>query len=108
MIRACLLTASVELAVFLCTEYRRKEDFWLICVLTNALTNLSLNLLAGWILRVRPSASYWTISLLEIPVVWAEYAIYASFYGRSSKLFGITLLANLLTWGIGVLFYVFF
>ncbi len=100
---ACALTVLVETGFFLASGYREK-DFLLLCVCANTITNLCLNMLLSWlyILGVRPVLAIYP---LETAAVIAEYMIYAALLGRSRKLFGMVLLANMLSYGLGLLLY---
>ena len=94
-----LLTAAVEMLFFSALGYHSR-DAVIVIICTNILTNVVLNAavnLIGW----EPPGAY----LCEILVVAAEYAIYAFTFGRSRKLFWLTLAANTLTFGLGLILY---
>ena len=95
----CLLTVVIETVLFVLNGYRGK-DALIVVICTNILTNVALNLTAaitGW----RPPAAYFA----EFAVVAVEYAIYARAFGQSKKLFWLTLAANALSFGVGLLIY---
>ena len=92
---ACFLTVVIETAFFALVGYRRKEQLAVV-IAANIATNLALNLL----LLVLPY-TYPTVLLLELAVLAAEYAAYALAFGRSGRLFLLTMLANLLSFGLG-------
>ena len=94
-----LLTAAVEMLFFSAMGYHSRDAIMVI-ICTNILTNVVLNAavnLIGW----EPPGAY----LAEILVVVVEYAIFALAFGRSRKLFGLTLAANALTFGLGLIIF---
>lgn len=96
---ACLLTVGIELAFFLCFGYRDRNAISII-ILVNVITNLLLNLTLALIGKTWISAL-----LLESLVVVTEYVVYAMAFGRGRKLFFLTLGANVLSCGIGLLLF---
>ena len=98
---ACVLTIVLETAFFLLLRYRSKP-FLTLCVCANAATNLSLNLLL-YLAAVLGFYVPWMVYPLEVLVVAAEYLLYAALLGRGWKLFALTLAANLLSYGVGLL-----
>ena len=99
LIKACILTVVLETALFAVLG-RRKRDELLIVVLSNIITNLSLNL---FIFLVPAAYSPLWIALLEALVVAVEYLIYRMAFGGSAKLFLLTLGANALSFCTGLL-----
>ena len=98
---ACLLTVLLETAFFAAVRYRDGFSIKVI-VCANVITNLLLNLTLLLIPGAR--ALCWVLAL-EVCVVAAEYAIYAVAFGRSWKLFFLTLAANCLSYGVGLLIF---
>ena len=96
---ACALTVGIELAFLAPFGYSDRNAVSII-VWTNVITNLIVNLL--FVLLGRR----WIAALgLELCVVAAEYAIYACAFGRGWKLFWLTLAANALSFGIGLVLF---
>ncbi len=100
LIAACVLTVLIETPVFLLAGYRSRDEI-LIVVCANVASNLLLNLTVAYLLPGRIAAAY----ALELVVLAAEYAAYALAFGRSKKLFLLTLAANCLSFGFGLLFF---
>ena len=98
---ACLLTVLIETPFLALCGYRKRFDLAVI-VCTNVVTNLLLNLLIALVFRGHPGG--W-IYPMEGAVVAAEFMIYSSAFGRSMKLFLLTLAANCLSYGIGLLIF---
>ena len=95
---ACTLTFVVETPFLLLCGVRGKYCA-VIIVCVNIVTNLLLNLFVSLVL---PSPGAWAL-LLEAAVVAAEYAVYAAAFGRSARLFALTLAANLLSYAAGII-----
>lgn len=95
---ACLLTVLIETPFLALWGYRSRRELAVI-VCANVLTNLLLNLSFLLGLPYRPG---W-IAAGELLAVAAEYGIYARGFGRSRKLLLLTLLANCLSFGLGLL-----
>jgi len=81
----------------------RKRDELLLIICVNIATNLLLNL--GLSLGFRGGEVGALIYLFEVAVVAVEYIVYALAMGRGWKLFAITLAANCLSYGIGLLIF---
>ena len=96
---ACTLTVLIETPFLALFGYRRREELAVI-VCANVVTNLLLNLA----LMLLPLPR-WSVYPLEAAVVAAEYAVYALAFGRSRRLFLLTLAANCLSYGIGLLLF---
>ena len=96
---ACLLTVAVETAFLAAFGYRDRLALTVI-VCANVITNLLLNL--AILLMFRGDPGLW-IYPMEALVVAAEYAVYAIAFGKGWKLFFLTLAANLLSYGLGLL-----
>ena len=97
----CLLTVLIEGAFFAALGYRDRFSLTVI-VCTNVITNLLLNLTILLAFSGQPGA--W-IYAMEALVVAAEYAVYAVAFGRGWKLLLLTLAANCLSYGIGLLIF---
>lgn len=103
MILACVLTVVIELVFFLLVG-KRSRDFVFVCVLINIATNLTLNLilsvmnLMGWYGSLQ-------VIVLEVLVVFAEYWVYALLEGKSRKLMLLTIAANVITYGLGLIIF---
>lgn len=100
---ACGLTAAAESLFFLALGYRSRT-FLLLCAAVNAATNLSLYLALKLLHAHGGNASFWVYPL-EAAVVLAEYGVYALFEGGSRRLLCLTLLANCLSYGAGILLF---
>ncbi len=100
MIRALLLTVLIEAAFFMILGRRDRYSLTVI-VCANVITNLSLNLF----LSMNGITDHRIWLLLECLVVLAEYGVYALAFGRSGKLFGMTLAANCLSFGAGLVMF---
>lgn len=81
----------------------RKRDEVLLVVCVNVASNLLLNLLLVLAFPGRDIGAL--IYLFEAIVVAAEYFVYALAFGRSWKLFWLTLGANCLSYGLGLLIF---
>ena len=96
---ACLLTVLIETPFLALCGYRSKSAIAII-VCTNVITNLVMNILLTLL------CPQWTIGVLvlaEALVVVVEYLIYSVPFGRGWKLFLLTLAANALSCGLGLL-----
>ena len=94
---ACFLTVLIETPVLWLLGMRSRDEVSLaVCV--NIVTNLTLNL-------AFLAIPYTALAVLigETLVVLAEYAVYALAFGRSWRLFLRTLLANALSFTLGLL-----
>lgn len=98
---ACLLTVLIETPFLAICGYRKRYDLAVI-ICSNVITNLLLNLLIALVFRGYPGG--W-IYPMEGAVVAAEFMIYSEAFGRSLKLFFLTLAANCLSYGIGLLIF---
>ncbi|MCR5682007.1 MAG: hypothetical protein K6G29_06080 [Clostridiales bacterium] len=98
---AAALTVLIEVPFLALCGYRQRDEL-AVAALTNLVTNLTLNLLFR--LGVLPYRIP-VILAAEALVVLAEYGIYALAFGRSGKLFFLTLAANALSFGIGVILF---
>lgn len=97
LLLACLLTVAVETPFLMLFGYRDRNAVSII-VLLNVITNLLLNLTLALIGKTWLSAL-----ILECLVVAAEYCVYACAFGRGRRLFFLTLGANVLSCGIGLI-----
>ena len=98
---ACLLTVLIEGSFF--TLFGRRDRFSMtVIVCANVITNLLLNLLIYFGFSGDPGS--W-IYAFEALVVLSEYLIYAAAFGRGWKLFLLTLAANTLSYGAGLLIF---
>ena len=98
---ACLLTVLIEGGFFALFGYR--DGFSLtVIVCANVITNLLLNLVIWLFFAFDPGS--W-IYVMELCVVAAEYAIFALAFGRGRKLFFLTLAANCISYGLGLLIF---
>lgn len=101
---ACALTVVIETVFFAVVGYREGR-FLLLCVCVNVATNLTLNLLV-WLLFFCTSVNLTVVVYpLEAAVVAVEFWIYGAYCGRSWKLFWLTLAANALSYGAGLLLF---
>ena len=96
---ACLLTVLIEGGFLALLGYRDRFSL-IVIVCANVITNLLLNL-ALWRF---PGAYVWILPL-EVCVAAAEYGIYAFAFGKTWKLFFLTLAANCISFGVGLLFF---
>ena len=97
---ACLLTVVIETPFLALFGYRGKDQLTVI-ICANVVTNLLLNL--SLVLVFRDIGAL--LLLLEALVVVAEFAIYAAAFGASRRLFFLTLCANCLSYGLGLLIF---
>lgn len=99
---ACALTVLLETG-FLSLLVSREASFLAVCALANTATNLALNL------TLARAAGFvditWFVYPLEAAAVLAEYGVYTLVLGRSRRLFLLTLAANLLSYGAGLLIF---
>lgn len=95
----CLVTIAIELPFLALFGYRSGREL-LIIACANAVTNLSMNLILVFAGNSLP-----LIAVLELAAVAAEYLIYAAVFGRSKRLFLLTLAANALSFGLGLLIF---
>ncbi len=98
---ACLLTVLIEGGFLALLGYRDRYSLTVI-VCANVITNLLLNLTIALAFRGNPGM--W-IYPMELCVVAAEYAIYSVAFGKSWKLFFLTLAANCISYGLGLLIF---
>ena len=98
---ACLLTVVIEGAFLAAFGYRDRLALTVIAC-ANVITNLLLNLTIYLVFRGDPGTWLYPMEAL---VVAAEYAVYAVAFGKGWKLFFLTLAANLLSYGLGLLIF---
>ena len=98
---ACLLTVLIEGTFFALAGYRDRFSMTVI-VCSNVITNLLLNLAILLCFKGPPGA--WIYGM-EGLVVCAEYVIYAIAFGPGWLLFLLTLAANCLSYGAGLLIF---
>lgn len=98
---ACLLTVLIETPLCWLLGWRNRNEVTIV-VCVNVVSNLLLNLTLY--LAFPNGAGNW-IYLLEALVVAGEYAVYALASRPGWKLFGMTFLANLVSYGLGLLFF---
>jgi hypothetical protein len=99
---ACALTVVIETAFLALCGYR-SAAFITVCVSANIATNLTLNLSTPPLSQI-VNITYF-IYVLETAAVAAEYGIYALLLGPSRRLFLLTIAANALSYGTGLLIY---
>ena len=97
---ACFLTVLIETPFLALFGWRSREELTII-ICANVVTNLLLNLSLAFFLPITVPV----IAFLESAAVLAEYAVYALAFGRSGRLFLLTLLANGLSFGLGLLIF---
>ena len=95
----CALTVVIETAFFALLGYWKEKYFLILCPAVNVATNLSINLILSFYFE------WWLVAVLEVMVVAAEYSVYAAAYGRSKKLFALTLAANIVSFTIGFIMF---
>ena len=100
---ACFLTVVTETAFFYLLG-RRGWAFTTVCVAVNAATNLSLNLLLGW-MKAKGAEISLLVYPLELAVIFIEFGAYAALEGPSKKLFWQTAGANALRYGLGLVLF---
>ena len=101
MIFVCAaLTVAIE-TPFMYLLGCRKRDEVLLIICVNVVTNLLLNL--GLSLGFAGRELGALIYALEAAVVAVEYILYALAMGKSLRLFLLTLAANCLSYGIGLI-----
>ena len=94
---ACALTVLIETPFLALFGYRKRDEV-IIVVCANVVTNLLLNLLLWRVPSLYGPAVYG----LEALVVAAEYGIYRLAFGPRRGLFWLTLAANALSYGLGL------
>ena len=99
LLAACALTLLIEVPFLALCGYRDREEI-AVTALANVVTNLTLNLLFQ--LAVLPYRIP-VILAAEAVVVLAEFGLYALAFGASGRLFLLTLAANVLSFGTGVI-----
>ena len=97
-----LLTVLFETPWFALWGYRKRDELLLV-VCVNVASNLILNLLLVTVFRGRDIGAL--IYVFEAAVVAVEYIVYAIPFGHSWKLFAVTLTANCLSYGLGLLIF---
>lgn len=100
LLLVCALTVLIETPLFFAAGYRDRDSL-LVVVCANIVSNLTLNLCVRLLFPERGAAEY----ALEATAVAAEYAVYSLAFGRSRRLFLLTLAANCLSYGIGLLLF---
>ena len=95
---ACVLTLLIETPFLMLCGYRRGDKVLLI-VCVNTATNLTMNLC---FLLFLPYTAL-SLAIAETLVVLAEFAAFSAAWGRSLRLFFLTLAANALSFGLGLL-----
>lgn len=98
-----LLTIVVETLFFMCFGYRTKK-FILICVITNFVTNISINLVLYFFFLDSPYY-YLYLLLFELIVIVIEATTYMIFNKKDYKLIPLTVASNCLSFLIGYLLY---
>ena len=98
---ACLLTVLIEGGFFALQGYRDRFSLTVI-ICANVITNLLLNLTIALAFHGTPGA--W-IYPMELCVVAGETAVYFVAFGKGWKLFFLTLAANCISYGIGLLIF---
>ncbi|MBE7004935.1 MAG: hypothetical protein E7425_11795 [Ruminococcaceae bacterium] len=100
LLRACVLTVLFETPLFFAAGYRDRDSLTVV-ICANVVSNLTLNLCVAFLFPERGAVEY----VLEALVVAMEYAVYALAFGRSRRLFLLTLAANCLSYGLGLLLF---
>lgn len=95
---ACALTVLIEVPFLALFGYRSRYEVT-VTVCANVVTNLTLNLCLRFLLP----PSLWSVAGGEVAVVLAEAALYRIAFGRRGGLFPLTLAANALSFGLGLL-----
>ncbi len=97
---ACVLTVFLEGIFFFALGYRNSWDQGVIAC-ANVITNLLLNLVMS--VSVFPREPF--IYVMEALAVITEYLIYRRAFGASRRLFALTLAANIISYGIGLVLF---
>ena len=97
----CALTVVIEV-VFLALLGIRKRDEIIIVICANIITNLTLNIILGVLLK---DPGLYLLLLLEAAVVILEFLIYRIEKIDTNFLFGKTLLANVTSFLIGIMLF---
>ena len=93
----CILTLLLETPIFWLAGYRSKDEMTVV-VCVNVVSNLLLQLC----FLVLPLTVFW-LTVLELLVLIGEYVVYALAFGRSKRLFLLTLGANAFSLGVGLM-----
>ena len=96
---ACALTVLLETPLFAAAGYRDRTSLTIV-ICANIVTNLTLNLALSLLPR-----SIGAAAMGEALVLAAEYGAYAFAFGPSRRLFMLTLAANVLSCGVGLLLF---
>ena len=94
---ACAMTVLIETPFLAMWGYRKRDEL-IVIVCANVVTNLLLNLLLWRIPSLYGPAVYG----LEAVVVAAEYGIYRLAFGQRRGMLLLTLAANALSYGLGL------
>lgn len=97
---ACALTVLIEVPFLALFGFRSRYALT-VTVCANVITNLTLNLSLRFLLP----PSLWSMIGGEVAVVLAEYALYRIAFGQKRGLFPLTLAANVLSCGLGLLLF---
>ena len=99
LFEACIITVIIETVIFRLFKWKDLQDLKIV-----ALTNVVTNLLLNFILSLCPDLyySFWLV-ILELLVIAAEYLIYRRAFGHSRRLVIAVILANVVTFFIGIL-----
>ncbi len=93
----CILTVLLETPIFYLAGYRSGNELTIVVCL-NVVSNLLLQLC----FLVLPYNALW-LTVLELLVLLGEYWVYALAFGRSKKLFLLTLGANAFSLSAGLM-----
>ena len=96
---AAALTVAVEAPFLALFGYRTRGDLAVIA-LVNVITNLTMNLVFSLAPALRGAGG---LAAAEILVTVAEYAVYARAFGPGRRLALLTVAANALSLGLGLL-----
>lgn len=98
LLKALLITIISE-ELFLFIQKEKDKKLYFVCLITNIVTNLSLNM----ILQSASGNYYLWLVILEVVVVLVESLIYYLFTKRIGKSIRISLVCNLASFLIGTL-----
>ncbi len=99
MFAVCLITVAIEVPFLALFGYRSRDDLK-ITVCANVITNLLLNLIIQLVFHGAPGG--WILPM-ELAVIVAEFLVYSAAFGASLKLWALTMTANMISYGVGLL-----
>lgn len=101
IVLSCLLTVVLETAFLALIGFRSKDEIKII-ICANVMTNLSMNFVLWFVPK-----TVITVIALELIVIAVECNIYTTLFYKSAKMYLLTVAANLISCGAGLLIFGF-